>query len=119
MPYDGLVKYIRIKVITRITNTGPVRLEVIATIHNLMSSFDKRAVLDISKAFDTVSHDSKDAHSGIDKNIWQWISAFLKGGKQIVIVDGKSSLFADVDSGVPQGTMLGHFFLYINDIFNR
>ena len=69
--------------ITRITNTGPVRLEVIATIHNLMSSFDKRAVLDISKAFDTVSHDrllSKVAHGGIDKNIWQWISAFLKGG---------------------------------------
>ena len=52
------------------------------------------AVLDFSKAFDTVPHDgllSKLKHYGIDKNIWQWISNFLKKRKQCVVVDGVSS----------------------------
>ena len=65
-------------------------------------------------AFDTVPHDrflSKLAHYGIDKNI----CTLLKERKQGVIVDGKSSLFADVDSGVSQGTVLG-LFLHINDL---
>ena len=62
------------------------------------------AVLDFSKAFDTVLHDgllSKLKHYGIDKNIWQWIFNFLKKRKQCVVVDGESSSLVDVDSGVP------------------
>ena len=77
------------------------------------------AVLDFSKALDTVSHDgllSKLKHYDIDKNIWQWISNFLKNRKQCVVVDGISASPADVDSGVPQGTVLGPilFLLHIN-----
>ena len=78
------------------------------------------AVLDFSKAFDTVPHDgllSKLKHYSIDKNICQWISNFLKERKQCVVVDGLSSSLVDVDSGVPQGTVLGPILLlHIDDL---
>ena len=87
--------------------------QLITTFQDIAESYDKKgsqidiAVLDFSKAFDTVPHDgllSKLKHYGIDKNIWQWISNFLKNRKQCVVVDGISSSPVDVDSGVPQGT---------------
>ena len=71
------------------------------------------AILDFSKAFDTVvtvPHAGllgKLEHYGIDSKILLWITNFLNNRKQRVVVDGSFSNFADVESGVPQGTVLG------------
>jgi len=45
------------------------------------------------------------------------LSSFLKNHSQSVVVDGKSSEQVWVDSGVPQGTILGPMFLlHTNDL---
>ena len=95
--------------------------QLITTFHDIASAYNKKgsqigiAVLDFSKAFDTVPHDgllSKLKHYGIDDKIWTWIFNFLK---QRVVVDGIQSDLVTVDSGVPQGTVLGPilFLLHI------
>ena len=67
-------------------------------------------ILDFSKAFDTVPHDSllnKMKCYGADGNINNWLRDFLTNRTMQVVVDGESSEPASVDSGVPQGTVLG------------
>ena len=92
--------------------------------HNKKGSQIDIAVLDFSKAFDTVPHGgllSKLKHYGIDEKILLWIYDFLlKNRKQSVVVHGKQSSLIDVVSGVPQGTVLGHllFLLHINDLLS-
>jgi hypothetical protein len=77
--------------------------------------------LDFAKAFDKVPKEQliiKLEAKGITGRMKNWIGEWLAGRTQRVVIEGESSEESSVDSGVPQGTVLGPplFTVHIDDI---
>jgi ribonucleases P/MRP protein subunit RPP40 len=77
--------------------------------------------LDFAKAFDKVPHKRlmvKVKAKGISGKIYNWIEEWLTGRTQSVVVGRAESTDSQVESGVPQGTVMGPplFTIFIDDI---
>ena len=67
-------------------------------------------MLDMSAAFDLVDHElllHKLCQYGFEKNSLDWIKSYLDGRKQCVVINGSLSKMLPVNTGVPQGSILG------------
>ena len=102
--------------------------QLIAITHEIYQSFnagyDIRGVfLDISKAFDKFWHKGlifKLKQNGISGKLLNLSKGFLKNRKQRVVSNGQFSSWTDVNTEVPQGSILGSLLLliYINHLTN-
>ena len=103
---DSPVAYIFVQRITDAIDNGNISLGVF---------------LDLSKAFDTVSHSillDKLSHYSLSDNTLKWFKNYLKDRKQYVFIDGINSSSRIISYGVPQGSIFGPilFLIYMNDV---
>ena len=85
-------------------------------------SFGCGIFVDLQKTFDTADHKillHKLEYYGIRGVCNNWFKSFLSNRKQFVSVNGYNSDLIPVDSGVPEGFVLGQvlFLIYMNNLY--
>ena len=102
--------------------------QLLSVVHEINSSLDcnptidvRGVFLDISKAFDKVWHEGllfKLESYGIGGELLNLFKDYLHEPQQRVVLNGQSSSWEAIKSGVPQSSVLGRllFLIYINDL---
>jgi hypothetical protein len=101
-------------------------LAALETLDRIVNVMDKNGIpmniyLDLSKAFDTLDHEiliQKLSHYGIQDSSLRLLNNYLTNRKQYVQFNDVNSDLLTIETGVPQGSILGPllFIVYLNDL---
>ena len=101
---------------------------LLSIVESIKSHLDKNkfcagVFVDLKKAFDTVDHHillQKLEHYGIRGVANEWFLSYLMNRAQFVSIGNVSSTIKELQTGAPQGSVLGHllFLRYINELHN-